>query len=417
MEHADLSACVRYALLHQPVVRQAVIDQSITEREIGSKIADWYPQVNFGFLLQHNPELPVSIVQGNPVHIGVKNVSGGQFSVTQTIFNKDVLLASSTADEVRSAAAERTVSTKIDVTVNVSKAYYAVLLSGERIDLLDEDIVRLSQSLADAWQQYKNGVVDKTDYERATIALNNAKAQRIQQAEVLKANLVALKTAMGYPPAARLSIEGDTTKMEREAMLDTAQTVVLQNRIEYQSLKTQERLLEANLDYSEWSFLPSVSAFGGYNLSYQSNDFSKLFSVDYPNSDFGIQLSIPIFEGGKRIQDILGAKLGLERIEYDFISLDNQVHTEFTASMAGYKSNLANYQALKQNVALAKDVYRTIQLQYKAGTRPYLDVITAETDLRTAQVDETDALYELLSSKLDVEKALGSIHTDETMKR
>ncbi len=407
--HADLSSCVHYALVHQPVVRQALLDESITEREIGSKIADWYPQVNFGFLLQHNPELPVSIFQGNPVHIGVKNVSTGQFTVSQTLFSRDALLASSTANEARRATAERTFSTKINVVVNVSKAYYAVLVTQEQIGLLKEDVVRLTQSLADAIQQYKNGVVDKTDYQRATIALNNAKAQELQQEELLKANIIALKTAMGYPTNDSLTIAQDTAKMEPEAVLDTTQTVRIENRVEYQILKTQQQLLEADLDYADWSFLPSVSAFGAYNLAYQSNDFSKLFSVEYPNSNFGVQLSIPIFEGGRRIQNILEAKLELERSQYDFTSLGNAIQTEFTAAMASYKSNLANYQALKENVALARDVYNTIQLQYRAGTRPYLDVITAETDLRTAQVDETDALYELLSSKLDVEKALGNV--------
>jgi outer membrane protein TolC len=41
--------------------------------------------------------------------------------------------------------------------------------------------------------------------------------------------------------------------------------------------------------------------------------------------------------------------------------------------------------------------------------KAYLDLITSETDLRTAQVNYSNALYEVLSSKLDVEKALGSI--------
>ena len=47
-----------------------------------------------------------------------------------------------------------------------------------QIILLDTDIVLLQRSLKDAYNQYKGGLVDKTDYQRATISLNNAKALR-----------------------------------------------------------------------------------------------------------------------------------------------------------------------------------------------------------------------------------------------
>jgi outer membrane protein TolC len=77
--------------------------------------------------------------------------------------------------------------------------------------------------------------------------------------------------------------------------------------------------------------------------------------------------------------------------------------------MADYRSNLNTYDVLKTNLELADDVYRTIQLQYRAGTKTYLELISAETDLRTAQLNRTNALYQLLRSKLDVQKALGTV--------
>ncbi len=78
--------------------------------------------------------------------------------------------------------------------------------------------------------------------------------------------------------------------------------------------------------------------------------------------------------------------------------------------MAAYKANLVTYQALKQNVELAKEVYEVIQLQYKSGVKNYLEVITAETDLRNARINYFNALYAVLSSKIDVQKALGQIN-------
>jgi outer membrane protein TolC len=54
-------------------------------------------------------------------------------------------------------------------------------------------------------------------------------------------------------------------------------------------------------------------------------------------------------------------------------------------------------------------VYDVIQLQYRSGIKSYLEVIASETDLRTAQINYYTAVYQVLASKLDVEKALGQI--------
>ncbi len=409
LDHATLKNCIHFALTHQPAIRQSVLDEAVAERVIGTKLADWYPQINFTFNVQHNAELPTSIFQDNPIKIGLLNTSSGQFSISQNIFNKDVLLASSSASDVRLRASQQTIAMRIDAVVDVSKAFYAVLVTRQQIELLDEDILRLRQNFDDALNQYKSGVVDKTDYERATIALNNARAAKSQTEELLKARYAALKDQMGYPSKQSLRLEYDTTRMEQDAMMDTTQTVHPAKRIEFQLLQTLKRLQEANVDYYKWNFLPSLSAFGNYNLNYQNNALSRLYGMDYPNSYFGIQLSFPIFQGGKRIDEIAQAKLELERADYDIVAVTNFIDAEYSTALANYQSSLNNYIVLKKNVELAKDVYRTIQLQYKAGTKTYLDAITAETDLRTAQANESDALYQLLSSKLDMEKALGAV--------
>ena len=179
--------------------------------------------------------------------------------------------------------------------------------------------------------------------------------------------------------------------------------------MEYQILQLQKRLAEANLHYNSWGFFPSLSAFGNYSMNYQSPQIPSLYTHDYPSSFIGVQLSLPIFLGGKRLQEIGQANLEVRRAEYDIDQFRNTVSAQYAQALADYRSNLNTYNVLKENLALADDVYRTIQLQYRAGTKTYLELISAETDLRTAELNRTDALYQVLSSKLDVQKALGTV--------
>jgi outer membrane protein TolC len=197
--------------------------------------------------------------------------------------------------------------------------------------------------------------------------------------------------------------------MGNDVRLDTTQVVNYKNRIEYQALQTQKRLQIDNLDYYKLSFLPTLSVFYNYNLAYLNNDFNKLYNTSYPNSLIGLQVTLPLFEGTKRIQNIKVAKLELERSDWDITAIKFQINTQFVQAMSAYKSNLNYWRILKKNVQTAQNVYNVISLQYKQGVKTYLDVITAESDLRTAEFNYLDALFNVLSSKVDVEKAMGKI--------
>ncbi|MEO6317032.1 MAG: TolC family protein, partial [Chitinophagaceae bacterium] len=291
----------------------------------------------------------------------------------------------------------------------VSKAFYDVLLTQKQIDLDNETLVRLERSLKDAYNQYQGGIVDKIDYKRATIALNNAKAQKKQNEENLVAKYANLRNQMGYPAQAILDLTYDSAQLERDAFVDTSQGVSYETRIEYQLLQTQKRLQASNLAYYKWGYLPSVAGFGNYNLNFLNDDFGKLYNQNYPNSFAGISLAFPIFQGGKRVQQIRQATLQLKRVDYDILALQNNISASYTQAISAYKGYFTYYFILKDNLAIATEVYNTIQLQYKAGIKTYLDVIFAETDLRSAQVNYTNALYQVISSKLDVQRELGTI--------
>lgn len=416
-QNASLNECIRFALQNQPLVRQAQIDEEIAENTIKSNLAGWFPQLNGGFLFQHYLKLPTSFFPDangakRPVQAGVKYTSNVQFLVTQSLFNRDLLLASTTARDVRRQARQTTIADKIDIAVNVSKAYYDLLLTQKQVAVLDENIVRAERSLQDAYNQYKGGIVDKIDYKRAQIELNNTRADRKRAFDLINGKAAVLKQAMGYPTDHPVSIRYDSLQLERDALIDTNRNVVFSNRIEYQLLETQQNLLRANFKWARYAYLPSVSANGNYIPTFQNDQLTNLYGATYPTSLIGLSLTIPIFQGGKRAYDIRNAALQVKRAEWDKTALTQQINAQYFQALSAYKGSLAELNALKENVALAREVYGTLRLQYNAGIKTYLDVVIAETDLRAAEINYFNALFAVLSSKLDVEQAAGTIHLE-----
>lgn len=178
IRNATLENVVRYAIQRNPELKNTLLNEEITETIIKSRLSEWYPQVNFNYSLQHNFQLPVINFNGQFINTGLQNTSASQFGATQNIFNRDVLLASRTAGDVRIQSRQNTAQQRINITVLVSKAFYDVILTIQQLRVIEEDINRVNLSLKDAFYQFQSGITDKTDYKRATISLNNAKAQK-----------------------------------------------------------------------------------------------------------------------------------------------------------------------------------------------------------------------------------------------
>jgi outer membrane protein TolC len=108
------------------------------------------------------------------------------------------------------------------------------------------------------------------------------------------------------------------------------------------------------------------------------------------------------------MESIQRAKLQGQQIDWAVVGLKSHIYSEYTDALATYKSNLYDLNVLRDNVAMAKDVYGVVSLQYKQGLIAYLNVITAESNLISSEISYLNALFQLLSSKVDLEKAMGS---------
>jgi len=410
-----LEQCLQFALQNRPAVQQARLDEEITDREVKANLSAWYPQIGLTGNAQHYLKMPVTLFPNEngvptPRTIGAENTSNLIVEANQNIFSNDAFLASRTARYLRLSSDQQTTETKINTVVTVTKAFYDVLFTQEQIRILDEAIVRQEKQQHDARAQYEQGLVDKTDYQRASISLSNTRADRKRAAENIKARTAYLKQLIGLTPENPLELAFDKAQVEQAPLEDTTSAVTFSNRIEFQQLQTQKQLQAQSISYYRWGFLPTFSAFANYNLNYQNNELPELYSQSFPNSLVGLRLSMPIFQGTRRTQNLRRAQLLDKRLDLDIVNARNEISTEYETALANYKSDLNEWLTTRENVAMAEDVYRIIKLQYDEGIKTYLEVITAETDLRTTQLNYFNALYRVQSSKLDLQRARGTVN-------
>lgn len=405
LHNATLPQLVEYALENRPGIKQALIDEEIGERDIKSALSGWLPQINA------NADLSHSIKQQQA---GVpRNNSGITLQADQQILNAGLIQATKSAKFYRKQFNENTENQSINTIIEVSKGYYDILTSQEQLEIISENINRLEKQFQDAKAQYEVGLVDKTDFQRAQISLSNSNADLKRTEELLKYKYAYLKALIGYDADSDLSLSFNGQEMEQQVLLDTTDMLNYQNRVEYRQLQTQKQLQQINTSYNKLQFMPNLSGFINYGLAYNHDSFGSLYNQSYPGSVVGLRLNIPIFQGTKRKQEIRKSQLLEERIDLDLLNAKNQINSQYELAMASYKANLNDWKVAKENVEISEDVYNTIKLQYDEGIKAYLDLMTSETDLRTAQLNYLNTLYSLLSAKLDVKQALGTVSLNQ----
>ncbi|HTJ12044.1 MAG TPA: TolC family protein [Dinghuibacter sp.] len=409
-----LDQCIAYAMQHEPTINEAVLNQAVTKSTNAISLAGWLPQVNASGNLQHYIQQPTTFVNNGTGGLtkqktGVVNTFIPTLSVTQAIFSPSLLSAARIAPMYEKAASQVTDSTQIFVVSSVTKNFYNLLLTLEQINVLTEDTARLNKNKADTYHQYIGGLVDETDYDEASITLNNSLAQLKQQNENVVPAYAALKQSMGFPADSQFNVQFDTAAMLRDVGFDTTQQLDFSKRIEFQQLQTAKNIQQQMTRYYGSAWLPTVGAFYDYNYEFESNTATNLFGQAFPNSYVGLSVSIPIFTGFARTQSIHRSRLEEKELDFEQVRLTSQIYTEYTSALAAYKGNYYNMKIMEENTELARRTYNIVALQYKQGVVAYLNVITAESNLIASEIGYLNALFQLLSSKIDLQKAMGYI--------
>jgi multidrug efflux system outer membrane protein len=165
------------------------------------------------------------------------------------------------------------------------------------------------------------------------------------------------------------------------------------------------RAANANIGAARAAFFPTISLTGSYGL--ESAALSALFRGASLAWSFVPSITIPIFEGGK-----LRASLDVATIEKDInvARYEKAIQTAFQevandlAARGTYDDQVT---ALERDVAASQRYLDLAQQRFQAGVDSYLNVLTAQTNLYTAQQMLVAARLARSTTLVNLYKAVG----------
>jgi outer membrane protein TolC len=126
-----------------------------------------------------------------------------------------------------------------------------------------------------------------------------------------------------------------------------------------------------------------------------------------PYSTVGITVSIPVFDGFKKANDIRQTKASLIQSQWQREDIVRNLKLAINSNV----NNMTNF---VEQVLSTKDVYAESQKGYEISRKLYdtgmgtlLDVNTAQLGMMQARLTFAQAIYNYLTSKADLDKILG----------
>ena len=306
------------------------------------------------------------------------------------------------------------IKTQIDVVEAVSKAYYLVLVNQERKKLINTNYQRIDSLLRDTQLLYKNGFAERIDVSRVKVQFNNIKVEKNNIEDVLDLSQSLLKFQMGISPKVQLELVDEINLIDFTPMSnELVNSFSYDRRIEYSQLQTQKELNQLDIRNINSRYIPKLDLYGSLGMISGTSDLGELVSIGGDRWSsvgvVGLRMSVPIFDGLRKSNQVQQRKLKARQIDYSFMQLRNSIDTEIEQATANYNKSTDNMEAQRENMELAADVYRVTKIKFEEGVGSNSEVLDADATLTESQTNYYNALYDALISKIELEKALGTL--------
>ncbi|KYG79804.1 hypothetical protein AWW67_10850 [Roseivirga seohaensis] len=423
----SLNKALEYALINNENVKNAQLSTLDAEAQVFETRADGLPQVNAGFNYTNNlfiakSPIPTSFISGNPndegvtlVGFGAQHIGNLNVGLEQMIWDGSFFIGLQAAKVLREKVIIDKAKAEVDVIEQVTKAYYLVLVNQTRVDLINANLETLNTTLDETRTLYENGFAERIDVSRLQVQTNNLLAERSGVEQAVKTSKDLLKLSMGMPVEEEITLSDQLETLDFKYDQSELEGFSIGNRLEVQQLNYLKELAGLQIKNTTSQYIPKVTFNAGWGRNTGSNDFSDLTNGKkwFSNSQIGLNVSIPIFDGLRKKYTIQRNKIELETLNNQYGLLTNSLTQEFENAKRNLEVSLEQLEVQESNMELAQEVSSITKEKYKEGVGSNLEVTNAEKDYKEAETNYLNALYNAIIAKVDLDKALGKLRNND----
>jgi len=401
----------RHALAADPKLQGSQANRDAVREKRNQARAEFFPNVKASAIRNRNDEETItdSTITSRPTGQARYSSSEYRLDLSQPIYNPAITAGWRLAGaDTRRAEAEYAAARQ-ELMVRVALAYFDALLAEETLLLVRAEKDTLSRQMESAQARLKAGAAAITEVHDTRARLQNVLAQEIETQNAVDDKREALREITGQTPErlAKLGVEMPLVLPEPPDMQRWIETAAKQN-LSLQAAAAAAESAREGINQSRAGHSPTLSVVGRRSRTDADASIPGP-GIRADESVLGLQLNVPIFQGGSVSARVDEAGYRYEAAQQDLEARRRAVERGTRAAFQAVSSASAKIEALQQTVSAANESLTAKTQGYSAGVYTAIDVLDATRDLFRTRRDYVEARHRYILSLLQLKFAAGTL--------
>ena len=358
--------------------------------------------------VQYNPTIPFF-----PSGTSRFNSHGYGINLTQPLFRQQNWVAYTEAGLQVAQADAQFRAAEQDLVVRAAQAYFDVLMAQDSVQLDEAQKTAISEQLEQAKRNFEVGTATITDTLEAQARYDLVNSQEIaaqSNLEVKKRTLQQLTNTM----------PGDLRQLGQQFKLETLQPVDVEKWVDEAQQHNPQvvvaqvaaELAEKEASRNRGGHYPTLDLVANYSKNI-ANGGNLGVGSDSSDTAVGVQLNVPLFQGGAIQSRVREAEANHNRAGEELETARRNVVLQTRQAYLGVIDGMAQVKALQQALKSSESLLEASKLGQEVGVRTNLDVLNAQQQLYSTRRDLYQAEYNYLISQLRLKAAAGTLVEDD----
>ena len=411
----DLSQAYRLALDNDATIRASRAAAEAGRERLPQARAQFFPNISASFSRSKNDlETTAPDFLGRTSTTDEKYTSANNaLTLRQPLFRKQLTAQYRHAQAVVANVEATLEHDQQTLVTRVTQAYFETLLAEEQLVLVGVQKKTYATQVEAAGKSFAAGAGTRTDVDEAQARLDLTVAQELEARQNVELARRRLQVLIDQPVVSQVA-PIDVRKLQlappQPASVEAWTAEAEAASPEVAALRAQVDAARADVERAEAGHYPTLDAI--VQISRSSNDNITRISSQYNQKQIGLQLAVPIFQGGlvnSQVREALAlqerARNRLDEVRRD---LGVRVHREFR----GVTEGVLRVRALEQAVRSSEQLAVSSRRSFEAGVRTRLDILNAEQQAGVARRDLAEARFGYLIARVRLKALAGGLKAE-----
>ena len=288
-----------------------------------------------------------------------------------------------------------------NLIVNVSEAYYNVIVQHSKLDAAKHSLTLSSERYTEAHDKYVLGVLSGLELQQAKIDLNADSSKYMKQKELLKSAYISLNMIMNSDLQKAMYVQ-DTILLQAPLVYGELYDNTLAMNTTLLIARKDQKISALDVKLARSALFPTLDFNTGYNYSRTTTPAANT-SLNRSNGFYwGVALRMNVFDRTENIRKIRNAKLEQENAEWSYRDIELQTLADLAQLYNTYENNLQIVNFENESAEVAFENLDAALEKYKLGTLSGIEFREFQRSYIDAVDRKLSAIYQAKVSELSL---------------